>query len=229
MNFILYMALLRRNLKVSCYLGRSHHFSHPWKNSPPFQCFQWKRVVPERFSAISAQYYSWNWSVRWSHYLWKLELLKEQLMLVNLLTHLALGHPLFFSASKSLFRDSPATYREHAPWFNLRWDFISGVDLLGVSPAEFSFDTNRIPYIRYLVYNLTMPSFRRKFCLFPKDKKFSLSFWKLISYCFLPAHIEHSYSPVIFLESTFALLRLCLFLILRLNPNFRRSFFFLAP
>jgi uncharacterized membrane protein len=155
-------------------------------------------------------------------YLVELELFEEQLMLVNLLLTLALGIPLFFCIQVlSEIRQLPT--RTHT------LIQLGGILFLGVIywsfPAEFSFDTNRIPYIRYLVYNLTIHLF---VAILPFSKsKNQLSFWNYNKLLFLRLILGALYSAVIFLGITFALLAIMSLFDIEINPKtFAQLFFF---
>jgi len=100
-------------------------------------------------------------------YLVELELFESNLCFVNLLLTLAFRHPTFFPASKS-FRNSPATLRTRT-LIQPRGILFLGVIVMEF-PANFSFDTNRIPYIQILGLYLTSIFSVRNFCLFPKIK-----------------------------------------------------------
>jgi hypothetical protein len=155
-------------------------------------------------------------------YLVELELFEEQLILVNLLLTLALGIPLFFSIQvlSEIRALNPRTRTLIQ---------VGGILFLGLIywsfPTEFSFDTNRVPYIRYLIYNLTIHLF---VAILPFSKsKNQLSFWNFNKLLFLRLVLGALYSAVIFLGITFALLAIMSLFDIEIDPKtFAQLFFF---
>jgi hypothetical protein len=155
-------------------------------------------------------------------YLVELELFEEQLRLVNLLLTLALGIPLFFCLQiLSEIRQLGTRTRGLIQ--------VGGILFLGVIywsfPEEFSFDTNRVPYIRYLIYNLTIHLF---VAILPFSKsKDQLGFWNYNKVLFLRLVLGALYSAVIFLGILLALLAIMALFDADIDPKtFAQLFFF---
>ncbi len=155
-------------------------------------------------------------------YLVELELFEEKLMLVNLLLTLALGIPLFFCVQVlSEIRELSTRTRGLIQ--------IGGILFLGLIywsfPEEFSFDANRVPYIRYLIYNLAIHLF---VAILPFSKsKNQLSFWNYNKVLFLRLVLGALYSAVIFLGILFALLAIMALFDAEIDPKtFMQLFFF---
>ena len=155
-------------------------------------------------------------------YLVELELFEEQLRLVNLLLALALGIPLFFCLQVlSEIRELGTRTRGLIQ--------LGGILFLGLIywsfPEEFSFDTNRVPYIRYLTYNLTIHLF---VAILPFSKsKDQLGFWNYNKVLFLRLVLGALYSAVIFLGILFALLAIMALFDAEIDPKtFAQLFFF---
>jgi hypothetical protein len=155
-------------------------------------------------------------------YLVELELFEEQLRLVNLLLTLALGIPLFFCLQiLSEIRQLGTRTRGLIQ--------LGGILFLGLIywsfPEEFSFDTNRVPYIRYLTYNLTIHLF---VAILPFSKsKDQLGFWNYNKVLFLRLVLGALYSAVIFLGILFALLAIMALFDAEIDPKtFAQLFFF---
>jgi len=155
-------------------------------------------------------------------YLVELELFEEQLMLVNLLLTLALGIPLFFCVQVlSEIRELGKRTRSLIQ--------LGGILFLGLIywsfPEEFSFDTNRVPYIRYLIYNLTIHLFVAILPFF--KSKSQLGFWNYNKVLFLRLVLGALYSAVIFLGILFALLAIMALFDTKIDPKtFAQLFFF---
>jgi hypothetical protein len=129
------------------------------------------------------------------------ELEQEKLYLVNLILTAALGIPFFF-AIRIL---SEFLALEKKPVILLQ---LGGILFLGLIywsfPVELSFDTHRAPYIRYLIYNLTIHLFVAILPFF--KSKNQLSFWNFNKLLFLRIVLGALYSFVIHSGISFALL-----------------------
>jgi hypothetical protein len=155
-------------------------------------------------------------------YLVELELFEEELGLVNLLLTAALGIPLFFCIQ--ILGEQLQLSKKNQTLIQ-----IGGLAFLGLIywsfPLELSFDTNRSPYIRYLIYNLTIHLF---VAILPFSKsKSQLGFWNYNKILFLRLVLGALYSAVIFLGILFALLAIMALFDAEIDPKtFAQLFFF---
>lgn len=156
-----------------------------------------------------------------SVYLVEIEQFEEQLTLVNLLLTAALGIPLFFCirvfvAQKQLSQKSRIGLE------------MVGLIILGLIfwsfPNELTFDSTRVPYIRYLIYNLTL-----HLCVailpFLKESN-QLSFWNYNKVLFLRLTLGALYSAIIFLGIVFALLAISTLFDVEYDPQLFAQLFF---
>jgi len=154
-------------------------------------------------------------------YLVELELFEEQLALVNLLLTAALGIPLFFCIR--LLGEQLQLSKKNQTLFQ-----VGGLVFLGLIywsfPVELSFDTNRAPYIRYLIYNLTIHLFVA-ILPFAKNKS-QLGFWNYNKVLFLRLVLGALYSAVIFLGILFALLAIMALFDAEIDPKTFAQLFF---
>jgi hypothetical protein len=155
-------------------------------------------------------------------YLVELELFEEELGLVNLLLTAALGIPLFFCIR--ILGEQLQLSKKNQTLIQ-----IGGLAFLGLIywsfPLELSFDTNRAPYIRYLIYNLTIHLF---VAILPFSKsKSQLGFWNYNKVLFLRLVLGALYSAVLFLGILFALLAIMALFDAEIDPKtFAQLFFF---
>ncbi|MEN2282428.1 DUF4153 domain-containing protein [Algoriphagus sp. SE2] len=133
-------------------------------------------------------------------YLIEIDEFDQQLSLVNLLLTLALGVPLFFCVDILIEK--------------LKLDFTKrlfgwGIALIILTliyfsfPEENTFTTTRIPYIRYIIYNLTAHLLVAFLSYW--NEKSDLTFWKFNENLFLRIVLATFYSLVIFTGISLAL------------------------
>ena len=154
-------------------------------------------------------------------YLVELELFEEQLTLVNLLLTSALGIPLFFCLR--ILGEQLQLSNKNQILLQ-----IGGIAFLGLIywsfPLELSFDTNRAPYIRYLIYNLSIHLF---VAISPFSKsKSQLGFCNYNKVLFLRLVLGALYSAVIFLGILFALLAIMALFDAEIDPKTFAQLFF---
>ncbi|MBN7817098.1 DUF4153 domain-containing protein [Algoriphagus pacificus] len=147
-------------------------------------------------------------------YLIEIDLGDQNLEWINLLITFALGIPLFFCV------DIYAEKKELEPSYRIIGRVLALVILIIIYfsfPKENTFSTTRVPYIRYLVYNLTA-HLLVSFIGYWKEKE-DHAFWKFNESLFLRIALGALYSFVLYIGIALALGAIHLLFSLEIDPK----------